>query len=186
MENYDLLRQLFVELFEVNHLTLDLIDELESKGNNIECVNFERGLYGILEDFFKDTIVAEFSAIELMEYKEENSSSCLNGINCYELDNFFCELFDNATKNAKLIVDVDKDEDTDELITIRVFDNRTQEEWSEEQIKERGIEKFGDFDDLFESLNWNVNGDSKKFKFEWIEPDEDEEEPMSGRAYVFD
>ena len=66
--------------------------------------------------------------------------------------------------------------------TISVFDTRINEFWSEERIKERGIEGFMDLDDLKETLNWNLNGDSSQFQFVWGQSSKTKSE---GKAYIF-
>ncbi len=67
--------------------------------------------------------------------------------------------------------------------TISVLDNRTNMFWTENQIKERGIEFFLDTSDLKESLNWNLNGDSSKYQFKWLQSGK---EITEGVAYIFD
>lgn len=67
--------------------------------------------------------------------------------------------------------------------TVSVYDNRTNEFWSEEKIKERGIIYFADVDDLKETLNWNLNGDSSKYQFKWGQSSKIKSE---GKAYIFD
>ena len=70
-------------------------------------------------------------------------------------------------KDAKLIVRVESQKGTNEITTVSVYDNRTKEYWNSEQIKERGIQRFLDIEDLKETLNWNLNGDSAKYQFKW-------------------
>lgn len=84
---------------------------------------------------------------------------------------------------AKLVVKVVGNKTTKEIETISVFDNRTGEYWSKERIEERGITKFLHLDDLKETLNWNLNGDSSKFQFKWGQSGK---ETSDGTAYVFD
>lgn len=84
---------------------------------------------------------------------------------------------------AKLVVKVVGNKKTKEIETISVFDNRTGEYWSKERIEERGITKFLHLDDLKETLNWNLNGDSSKFQFKWGQSGK---ETSDGTAYVFD
>ena len=79
----------------------------------------------------------------------------------------------------KLAVKVESPKGTKELTTISVYDTRTKKQWTEEQIKERGITWFMDMDDMKETLNWNLNGDSKKYKFQW-------EYTTVGTAYIYD
>lgn len=85
--------------------------------------------------------------------------------------------------DAKLIIRVEGNKHTKEIITRNVFDNRTQEYWSDEHIHERGIEKFLNMDDMKQTLNWNLNGDSSKYQFKWGQGTRDCTE---GVAYIFD
>ena len=87
-----------------------------------------------------------------------------------------------TTQNAKLVVTVESNKRTHEIKTVSVFDNRTQEFWTEEKIKERGIQRFLNTDDMKETLNWNLNGDSSKYQFKWGMSGK---EISEGRAYVF-
>jgi len=92
---------------------------------------------------------------------------------------------------AKLVVTIEsyKDklivEDNPHIMirTVSVYDNRTNEFWSEDKIKERGIENFLNTEDLKETLNWNLNGDSLKYQFRWTQNSKLKSE---GKAYVFD
>lgn len=101
-----------------------------------------------------------------------------------QLKNRFCKEYVNESNNlhltegrfvvrtktlnkAKLVVRVESNKQTHKIKTVSVFDNRTQEHWSEERIKERGIEWFLHIDDMKETLNWNLNGDSSKYQFKW-------------------
>ena len=86
-------------------------------------------------------------------------------------------------KNAKLIVKVESNKATNDIKTISVFDNRTKEFWTEKQIKERGITNFLDMEDIKETLNWNLNGDSSKYQFKWGQSYVGRSE---GVAYIFD
>ena len=85
--------------------------------------------------------------------------------------------------NAKLVIRVESNKHTKEIITRDVFDNRTQSYWTDERIHERGIEKFLNMEDMNETLNWNLNGDSSKFQFKWGQGTKDCTE---GVAYIFD
>ena len=69
--------------------------------------------------------------------------------------------------NAKLVVRVEGNKHSKKIITRDVFDNRTQTYWSDERIKERGITHFLNMEDMRETLNWNLNGDSSKYQFKW-------------------
>lgn len=85
--------------------------------------------------------------------------------------------------NAKIIVTIKSNKHTKRIETVSAFDNRTKEDLSEEYIKERGINFFLNLDDLKETLNWNLNGDGKKFQFKWGQSGKTYTE---GRAYIFD
>ena len=85
--------------------------------------------------------------------------------------------------NAKLVIRVEGNKHTKKIITRDVFDNRTQSYWTDEHIRERGIKKFINIEDMIESLNWNLNGDSSKFQFKWGQGTKDCTE---GVAYIFD
>lgn len=85
-------------------------------------------------------------------------------------------------KNAKIIVTVEGNKRTKKIKTISAYDNRTKENLTAEYIKERGIESFLDLNDLKETLNWNLNGDSSKYQFKWGQSGNGITE---GIAYIF-
>lgn len=87
-----------------------------------------------------------------------------------------------SLSDAKLVVTVESDKSTGRIRTVSVYDNRTQEYWSEDRIHERGIEWFLNVDHMKEALNWNLNGDSSKYQFKW---GRSSKETSEGRAYVF-
>lgn len=82
---------------------------------------------------------------------------------------------------AKLVVTVESDRQTGRIKTVSVFDNRTQEFWSENRIKERGIVWFMNTDDMKETLNWNLYGDSSKYQFKWGQSGKSR---STGTAYI--
>ena len=84
---------------------------------------------------------------------------------------------------AKLVVSVESDRVAGIIRTVSIFANRTQEYWSAERIRERGCEWFLNLDDLKETLNWNLNGDSSKYQFAWGMSTKKKSE---GVAYIFD
>lgn len=84
---------------------------------------------------------------------------------------------------AKLIIVVEGDKTTGKIRTTSIFDNRTQQYWSADQIMSRGCEWFLNRDDLKETLNWNLNGDSSKYQFAWGQTSKNKSE---GAAYIFD
>ena len=69
--------------------------------------------------------------------------------------------------NAKFIVRVESDKNTKQIKTVSVLNNRTNEYKDEKFIQDRGISWFLNLDDLKETLNWNLNGDSSKYVFKW-------------------
>jgi hypothetical protein len=83
---------------------------------------------------------------------------------------------------AKLVIRVESDRINNIIRTLSVFDNRTQREWTREQIVERGIEEFMNVQHLKETLNWNLNGDESKYQFKWGQSSKTRSE---GLAYVF-
>lgn len=85
--------------------------------------------------------------------------------------------------NAKLVITINSNRAENKIETISVFDNRKNREWTKEEIAERGIEKFLNIDDLKETLNWNLNGDSSKYQFQW---GQSTKQSSGGKAYVFD
>lgn len=61
-----------------------------------------------------------------------------------------------SLNNAKLVIKVEGNKSTKEIITKSVFDNRTQTYWTDEHIQERGIKRFINVEDMIESLNWKI------------------------------
>lgn len=86
-------------------------------------------------------------------------------------------------KYAKLIVTVESEHNSETIVTIKVFDTRTQSFWTTDQIKERGIERFLNIEDMKESLNWNLYGNSSHYGFEWTNSDK---KKSTGIAYICD
>ena len=84
---------------------------------------------------------------------------------------------------AKLVVAVRGNKYTGIIRTISVFDNRTQQYLPREYICERGIVWFLNMDDMKETLNWNLNGNSSKFQLKWGQTAKGSSE---GLAFVFD
>ena len=84
--------------------------------------------------------------------------------------------------NAKLIIKVRGDKATKQIETISVYDNRIGEYLGDEYIRDRGIKSFLNVEDLKETLNWNLNGDSSKYQFKWGQRDKNF---VEGVAYVF-
>ena len=86
-------------------------------------------------------------------------------------------------KNAKLVVSVESNKETGRIRTVSVYDNRTNTFWDRERIAERGILSFYGVDDMKETLNWNLNGDSSKYQFGW---GQSSKLTSDGKAYIFD
>ena len=84
---------------------------------------------------------------------------------------------------AKLIVKIESNRDTKSIQTTSVYDNREQAYWTKERIIERGITNFMNLDDLKETLNWCLNGDSSKYQFTW---GKSLGKISEGVAYIFD
>jgi len=76
-----IVKTLFLELFEVNHIMLDLMDYVEDN-------------YGTeaLDKFCKDSIVNNYTSLGILKHNEECSYSCLGKLNEKELINFLNEL----------------------------------------------------------------------------------------------
>ena len=85
--------------------------------------------------------------------------------------------------NAKFIVRVESDKNTKQIKTVSVLDNRTNEHKNEKFIQDRGISWFLNLDDLKETLNWNLNGDSSKYVFKWGQSSKTNSD---GIVYIFD
>ena len=78
---------------------------------------------------------------------------------------------------------VTRTETSDKITTASVWDNRSQEYMSEENVSSRGIAWFLGEDDMKETLTWNLNGDSSKYRFVWGEYVDG---VQTGTAYIFD
>lgn len=88
-----------------------------------------------------------------------------------------------SLQNAKLVISVESEGiQSGKIKTVSVFDNRTQQYWTEAQIKERGIVWFLSVEDMKQTLNWNLNGDESKYQFKWGRTTGGISE---GKAYVF-
>ena len=86
-------------------------------------------------------------------------------------------------KNYKLVVEIEsnKTEQNRPIRVVSVYVRRTNQFWNIEQLEDRGLtgivaadtfNKWGQkiqsgLDSLAETLNWNLNGDSSKYKFRW-------------------
>ena len=79
----DILKQLFLELFIVNHLMLELIDDIEDTDCGDE----------ILVEFYIRKITDEFDKKGLLEHKKECSYSCLGSLTEEQIEEFLNDLF---------------------------------------------------------------------------------------------
>lgn len=86
-------------------------------------------------------------------------------------------------RNAKLVITIISNKNTNKITTESVYDNRTKSFWDKDRIKERGIQYFLNMDDVKETLNWNLNGDNSKYQFKWGQSVKGVSE---GYAYIFD
>ena len=85
--------------------------------------------------------------------------------------------------NAKLMVIVKSNKGENTIETVSIYNNRENRNLTEEEMTERNVKSFLDLQDLKETLNWNLNGDSSKYQFKWGQSGKYDSE---GRAYVFD
>ena len=69
--------------------------------------------------------------------------------------------------NAKFLVEIFSPKNSKFCETRSILDLRADVHWSPEQILERGVKSFNDLPDLKDTLNWNLNGDSAKYQFQW-------------------
>ena len=88
-----------------------------------------------------------------------------------------------SLNKAKFIITIESDKTTKRIKTISVYDNRIEKYLDNTFIKERGIKFFLNVDDLKETLNWNLNGDSSKYKLKWGKSSKTTSE---GFAFIFD
>lgn len=84
--------------------------------------------------------------------------------------------------NAKFIVTVESI-NKNSIETVSIFDTRSKEYLTENYIHKRNVKSFLDMEDLKETSNWNLNGDSSKYQFKWSQTGKYKSE---GRAYIFD
>lgn len=73
-----LLKQLFIELYDVNHLMLDLIGRFEDEeiGNEL------------LINFYVENLTNDYTAEELTKHRQNVSYSCLGGLSDEEFKEF--------------------------------------------------------------------------------------------------
>ena len=74
----EFIKHLFKELFEVNHLMLDMINELE----NMDCGK------DFLINFYLKNIQGEYSRNDLIKHRNETGYSVLNNLSDDEFNGF--------------------------------------------------------------------------------------------------
>lgn len=85
---------------------------------------------------------------------------------------------------AKLVVTVESDKKTKRLKTVSVFDNRINQDTTEEVLESApSVKNFSDIDDMKESLNWCLAGDSSKYSVKFGQGNK---ETQIGYVYIFD
>ena len=87
------------------------------------------------------------------------------------------------TAKAKYAITLQSNKRTHALTTQSVTDQRSCENWTQEQMQHRGIVNFADLKDMSETLNWNLNGDASKFVYKFGQSGKD---TSTVYAYVFD
>ena len=142
------------------------------------------GKGGKLVDKYREKLKTINKHLEHIEFVETDNWYIRQQLNSYfkaELEVDYMRT--KSLNNAKLIIRVIGNKHTKEIITENVFDNREQKYWTDERIQERGIRKFLNMEDMKETLNWNLNGNSSKYQFKWGQGTKDCTE---GVAYIFD
>ena len=82
-------------------------------------------------------------------------------------------------KNFNYKITVESDKATRQLRTLSVKDKDGND--CNKLIESRGVGSFNDVNDMKDTLNWNLNGDSSKYKFQWGQGDN---QTHLGYAYV--
>ena len=88
-----------------------------------------------------------------------------------------------SVENAKFLVEIFSPKNSKFCETRSILDLRVGVYWDPEQIWERGVKNFNDLQDLRDTLNWNLNGDSSKYQFCWGQSGRN---GTTGYAYIFD
>ena len=83
MKVVEFIKYLFKELFEVNHLMLDMIDELE----NMDCGK------DFLINFYLKNIQREYSKDDLIKHRNEIGYSVLNNLSDNEFNAFLNDIY---------------------------------------------------------------------------------------------
>ena len=76
-------------------------------------------------------------------------------------------------------VTLESDNATRRLKTLSIVDNEGNDR--SDLIEKRNLQWFIDMHDMEETLNWNLNGDQSKFKFQWWQGDK---QTQLGYTYV--
>ena len=82
-------------------------------------------------------------------------------------------------KNFNYKVTVESNKATRQLRTLAIEDNDGND--CNKFIESRGVGSFNDVNDMKDTLNWNLNGDSSKYNFQWGQGDK---HTQLGYAYV--
>lgn len=88
-----------------------------------------------------------------------------------------------SAENAKFLVEIFSPKNSKTCETRSILDLRVNSYWDPAEILERGVKNFNDLQDLRDTLNWNLNGDSAKYRFRWGQSGKS---GAAGYAYVFD
>ena len=88
-----------------------------------------------------------------------------------------------SAENAKFLVEIFSPKSSKTCETRSVLDLRINSYWDPEEILERGVKSFNDLQDLRDTLNWNLDGDSTKYQFKWGQSGK---YGTIGYAYIFD
>ena len=83
MKVMEFIKHLFKELFEVNHLMLDMINELE----NMDCGK------DFLINFYLKNIQGEYSKDDLIKHRNEIGYSVLNNLSDNEVNAFLNNVY---------------------------------------------------------------------------------------------
>ena len=83
MKVMEFIKYLFKELFEVNHLMLDMINELE----NMDCGK------DFLINFYLKNIQGEYSRNDLIKHRNEIGYSVLNNLSDDEFNGFLNSIY---------------------------------------------------------------------------------------------
>ena len=83
MKVMEFIKHLFKELFEVNHLMLDMINELE----NMDCGK------DFLINFYLKNIQGEYSRNDLIKHRNEIGYSVLNNLSDNEFNAFLNDIY---------------------------------------------------------------------------------------------